>query len=317
MKHGLRFQVVEMTPQKAAKYLAKNASNRNMRLRKVAEYKRQMDKGYWRLTSEGISVGSDGTLLDGQHRLQAVIEHGKAVPMVVITGLPPGTQQYMDSGIPRRVGDNLKMFDGEKSGHWLAAVCRALVLFETGDWGSPLTLDEARAVIKKFRASVDWAQTVSSRRTSGMQTSAYFYAPLVWLHHHGWGDEIEQFAHEMETLEGLQRGSAVLALHRAFSRVSDKARSDSGNRSVAVSMKTFAALRAYMENEELSSRAVRANPAGFDYFSAQVHTLPKRRFGAACRWAKGCSFKAPGATEKSRSDDQKLCYIHKNFRSRK
>ena len=307
-KHGLRFRVVEMTPKLAQKYLSQNQSNRNLRRRKVAEYKRQMEKGYWHLTPQGIALSADGKLLNGQHRLQAVVEYGKPVQMVVTTGVTHGAQQYMDSAIPRRVADNLKMFDGEVSATRLVAAAKALQLFDTGLW-EPVILDDARKMIKKYRDSVDWMNTQPSNQ---LPRSAYFFAPLIWLHHHGWGDEIELFADEMATMEGLTKGSPVIALHKALARLQ---KGGGWKRSIHISMMTFNALRFYMEEEPVESRQISMTSSGFDYFNTQIKTIPKRRSKGTCMWHKGCSFKVVPASGSQPATD--LCWLHYNIKQKR
>lgn len=301
---NLRFRVIEMTPELAKKYLAKNTSNRNVRPKKVDEYVTMMRKGYWHLTSEGISLDPDGNLLDGQHRLLAVIEYGKPVQMTVCTGLPPGTQQYMDSGIPRRVADNLKMFDGEKSASQLVAMSRAITLFENGQW-EPVLLDDARKMLRRYRQQIEWMQGLPSKQ---LPRTAYFFAPLAWIHKHGWHTEAELFADELATLEGLTRGSPVIALYKALDRV--KTVGGGARRSIATSMLTFAALRAYMEEEQVTARNIHANTVGFDYFNVLVKDIDtkKRRRGDTCRWRHGCNFKSVNGTGRDGR-----CWIHQHF----
>jgi hypothetical protein len=303
-----------MTPEMARKYLAKNESNRNLRPKKVAEYRMQMEKGYWHLTPQGISISTEGRLLNGQHRLQAVVEYGKPVPMVITTGVEPGTQQYMDSGAPRRIADNLKMFDDEKNTTQLVALCRGLNLFDTGIL-EPIVLDDARKILKSYRTSVDWAQSLPQRP---LPRTAYFFAPMVWIHKFGWADEVAAFADEMATLAGLERGSPVIALFKAIERRSKMA-GGGAFRSIGLALMTFNALRAYMEDEELTSRSLHATPGGFDYFNILVKDIDtkKARRGETCRWGGGCDFKmstAPGKPSPNGVPNKnRRCWLHTNF----
>ncbi len=42
-----------------------------------------MREGHWDTTHQGIAIASDGTLVDGQHRLLAIVESGVTVRMNV------------------------------------------------------------------------------------------------------------------------------------------------------------------------------------------------------------------------------------------
>lgn len=49
---------------------------------------RNKNKRY-QLTHQGIAIGVDGTLLDGQHRLLAIAKAGISVPIVIATNCDP------------------------------------------------------------------------------------------------------------------------------------------------------------------------------------------------------------------------------------
>ncbi len=96
---------VNVTPPLAEMYLERNGRNRNIRPDVVSNYARDMSAHRWQITGEAIKLDADGNLLDGQHRLRAVIKSGETVTMLVIEGLPPEAQRVMDSGKPRTAGD--------------------------------------------------------------------------------------------------------------------------------------------------------------------------------------------------------------------
>lgn len=299
----LKFKMASITPAMARKFLSNNSSNRNIRPRKVAEYKRSMEQGFWRITGDGISLSDDGALLDGQHRLQAIIEHGKPISMAVIKGVDNGAQQYMDCGTPRRISDNLLMFDGQKNATGIVAIVKALQLFDEGVW-QPMVIDEVRKSMKKYRAQFDWYCDI---KTSALPTTAYFFAPLVWCHRHGWGDEVEMFVTEMATMEGLSKGSPVIALTRALDR-KQGVNSGGYTTSLIFAMITFNALKAYVEDESLEASRLLPSPKGFDYFNSEIKTFPKRRKKDGCVWPRGCTFTATGPNT--------YCWLHERAKQK-
>lgn len=106
----MKLEVVTVTPDQALEILALH-NNNNRRLRKsvVARYSRAIKTGQWRLTQQGIAISRDGVLLDGQHRLAAVVEANTPVEMVMATECDPGIFAVLDTGATRLASDVLYM----------------------------------------------------------------------------------------------------------------------------------------------------------------------------------------------------------------
>jgi hypothetical protein len=100
-----------ITPEMAKSYLLKNVSNRRLRKSWVAHLRSAMDRGEWQVTHQSIALTADGRVVDGQHRLHAVIAHGKPVEMMVMHGAPWDTFGVVDVGMKRTIEDN---FGGKK-----------------------------------------------------------------------------------------------------------------------------------------------------------------------------------------------------------
>lgn len=127
-------EVVWMTvsPGDAEQMLEANEANRNMRARVVNAYARDMLSDRWLTTGETIKIGKSGELLDGQHRLSAIIQSGKTQRMLIVRGLDPDTRAVIDTGAVRNGGDALRMAGmGGNNPYALAAAARLLVLWES------------------------------------------------------------------------------------------------------------------------------------------------------------------------------------------
>jgi hypothetical protein len=59
-------------------------------------YAQQMRSGEWRFTGDTIKVNKSGGLMDGQHRLQAVIRSGWSGMQLVVTGIADSAAWAMD-----------------------------------------------------------------------------------------------------------------------------------------------------------------------------------------------------------------------------
>lgn len=128
---GLTMEVVSVTPAMAEKWLGKNTHNRNIRQIDVSRYARSMTKGEWLNTGEAIKFGVSGDLLDGQHRLLAVIDSGKTIKLLVVRGLAAEAQDVLDTGRQRSAGDQLSIHGFPNSSN-LAAAAKIAILWETG-----------------------------------------------------------------------------------------------------------------------------------------------------------------------------------------
>lgn len=97
-----------VTPLMAEAYLAKNTSNRRIRKSTVTKYTSIIREGGWSLTPEPVVFGEDGVLMNGQHRLSAVVSAGSPATFLVIRGVDPSVFKTLDRGATRSTADALK-----------------------------------------------------------------------------------------------------------------------------------------------------------------------------------------------------------------
>lgn len=94
-----------ITPDRAKMFLVANSDNRSQRVKHIDRIVDDMNNERFVVTHQGIAFDEDGKLIDGQHRLQAIIESGKAQWMLVTTGLPPLSKRVIDAGAKRTAHD--------------------------------------------------------------------------------------------------------------------------------------------------------------------------------------------------------------------
>lgn len=114
MKAKLKFEQITITPDGAKKMLQKNFGNRTMSLRHVTFLANEIIGGRWKVNGDPIRFGKDGRLLDGQHRLAAVVKSGKPIESVVISGFGQDIFDTIDCGKKRCAADALSCL-GEKN----------------------------------------------------------------------------------------------------------------------------------------------------------------------------------------------------------
>ena len=86
---GLSVAVEVITPDDAANYLLNNAMHRKIKQKKVAEYMNEMVDGKWTLNGKSLIFDLNGRLLNGQHRLSAVVHSGVPLTTLVVRGVDP------------------------------------------------------------------------------------------------------------------------------------------------------------------------------------------------------------------------------------
>lgn len=126
-------ETVIVTPSLAQQLLGTMVNNRPRDPRTVANYARLMSEGRWAENGETIKLNAAGELIDGQHRLQGVIESGSALKMLVVKGVNGQAFETIDTGKSRSAADLLAL-EGFNHTSPMSAAARSLVLYQRGLW---------------------------------------------------------------------------------------------------------------------------------------------------------------------------------------
>lgn len=124
----MHMEVLSVSPELAAQWLKLNTNNRPLSKNTVQQLAAQIQRGEWQLTHQGIAFDEDDVLIDGQHRLAAIVKAGTTVPMTVTQGVPRTAFTVMDTGRKRTGRDALALV-GEANATHLAAALRGLHLY--------------------------------------------------------------------------------------------------------------------------------------------------------------------------------------------
>jgi hypothetical protein len=97
--------VETITPDLAAHLLeTANKHNRAINARHVANLARMIEKGEWLLSGQTISFDGNGRLIDGQHRLLAVVKANTPATFLVVRGVASEAFAVVDVGKKRDAG---------------------------------------------------------------------------------------------------------------------------------------------------------------------------------------------------------------------
>lgn len=213
-----------VSPALAKEWLNRNDRNRRIRPSLIARYARDMAAGRWKETGEAIKFAPDGTLLDGQHRLRAIVEADAPVRLFIVRDVDESAQSVMDTGAGRRAADAYHIA-GVSHGSTLAAAARLAVL--VGDGDRPVRHRD-RAVshaelfewVEHHPDIADVVEFVSANRVkSNIRLPVSVLAYCCYRLSQVDADEAETFFVALATRANLPLGSPVLTLANRLDRI--------------------------------------------------------------------------------------------------
>lgn len=188
----MKTKIVTVTPEMALDMLSKNSSNRTLRTSRVQLYAQQMKEGKWHLTGQTITFAKDGQLLDGQHRLWAVVE--SEVPTDFLIVYDADKVSTYDCGLKRSTRDQLQLGGAKFSnammssaGIAIAKQCMHLELFGTVmQKAKTFAIDDVRSWIEANYADMDYFANLSYQQSGASAVKgarrASIYATLWGLY---------------------------------------------------------------------------------------------------------------------------------------
>ena len=127
----MEFRQELITPEIAAMYLAKNLNNRRLDMFHVRKLAKDMNEGNWAMNGDTIRFNNEGELIDGQHRLNAIIYSGKSMNMVVVEGIEdPNAFKTIDTNAKLRNVGQILGLQGIKNSNLVGSIARRLIAWE-------------------------------------------------------------------------------------------------------------------------------------------------------------------------------------------
>jgi hypothetical protein len=257
--------VERITPDAARALLNTNNHNRNMRPPRVAQLAEVMQRGEWMLNGETIKIADDGTLLDGQHRLQAVVDSGVEIETMVMRDLPMAAQDTVDTGRRRRLADLLAI-EGKSDSRALGAALSMLHRLRTGK-----RIDYSHASAPSARQGLDLLeaepQIEESVKVARRVTKAVGGPIGVFASLHRIFEDIDpipanEFFDRLIDGADLTKGDPLLSLRNQLARPRrDRNYSQTPNIIAALTIKAFNLRRAGRDIDVLAFRKAEKFPS--------------------------------------------------------
>jgi hypothetical protein len=216
---ALRFEIVTLTPERAAELVANNPHNRSVNNRLVQRLKATIDADEFQFNAQPIQIASDGTLLDGQHRLLACIASGKPIEVLVVWNALPASQETMDMGKSRTVADILRL-RGHKHQNAVAALGRRIALAQSYGFNSALFAGHREispgAIVRTVENLAELPRYLNYGKGIAelLKFNSGLTGFLIW-----WLDQIDRtdsdyFWDKLHSGEGLRDGDPIYALRQ-------------------------------------------------------------------------------------------------------
>jgi len=256
-----KYQII--TPSQAQLWLDQPAKNRNVMQRRVEAYAAAMLRGDWMLTNQGIAFDENGALIDGQHRLLAIVKAQIPIEMLVVHATSNRSQLVLDQGAKRSPHDQIGLREGWQIYPIHTAIAKAMMVSVggVGDRQRQLASKDIqlldRFYVKHHKAIefvVDrtWTKKGSGNSLKGV-IIAPVLAPVARAHYTVDVNKLEHFCAVLAS--GMGEGhddSAVIVLRNWLIAGRDKALSSrAGKDRFTIYKKTELALRAFLNGESI------------------------------------------------------------------
>lgn len=229
----LKVDHVMIHPEAARALLDINTRNRTVTQGRVESLARTLREKRWQLINNGIAIDSEGDLLDGQHRLLAVVLANKPAEFYLHTGLAPSSRLVIDTGRARTIGDTLATAGYGRGQTNLGAAVTLLYRYEFqrssfisatgGTIPHDVFLEYMQSTIDPERMrKADVDSTYIARQVRGFNRSGL--AAVLYLASCRDIYAAAAFSERLRSGESLRSGDPELTLRNAVARISDRKR---------------------------------------------------------------------------------------------
>ncbi len=211
---GLVTAIETVTDEVARQLLATNhPKNRAVRESWVEFLAEQIRQGTWKTSHQGIAISDKGELLDGQHRLHAVVLTGIPIRVMVTRNVPSDTFRVMDGGVGRTHFDRLHLVNDPASNRRICTMINSFVRSARRNRGS-ISVDRIEDEFLQRTESWAWVADTFRTNRSGL-TGASVLAAFA-IYHSVNPLKAAAFVEGYRSMEGLANGSPISALIRSL-----------------------------------------------------------------------------------------------------
>lgn len=209
-------RIEAITPDRAAKMLENNTMNRNISQITVKRYALAMRNGEWEQNGQTIIIAEDGTILDGQHRLHAVIESGMTITFLIVYNVKKAAIATIDSGVSRTFRHVLQI-KGSKHASTASALTKLAWIYFFYD--SEMKDSSAKIALRNtiLECFYDENKDLIERAAAIADTGCHHFVKshmgfCIFLMFHKNPGRAEEFAALLKTGQNLYTGHPIMTL---------------------------------------------------------------------------------------------------------
>lgn len=181
---------VEITPEKARKLIEMQPRNRKPIPRKIEQYAQIMVSGKWSASHpQGLIFNKQAELIDGQHRLLAVIKANTPVSFYCTFNAEQESQLLLDTATPRRLDQTAQIMGMDASPSKIAIAKVLLIKIEDTKINRYPDPNLIFDIFRKYEDAITFASQKTDRMgvthafVRGAIARAYYHADITKLQH--------------------------------------------------------------------------------------------------------------------------------------
>ena len=241
-------QTIEIiTPDRARELLKMNTRNRPIVKANLTRLKSELESNRFKFNGDSIRISKSNVILDGQHRLLAVVSTGIPIKSVVITGLDDDIFDTIDQGTARTLAALIGM---NQVGNYTICASMSVLLMKYEKTGTVVgggAAESKPVLIAYFNANKNNI-TASASYVAGSQSLKRWLSPsyLGFLHFTLSKIDAElsiDFLNKIETGVGINDDSVEFFLRERLIRIATSVKKESPAHRAAYVIKVWNAMR--------------------------------------------------------------------------
>ena len=199
-------------PREAADALKMNDMNRPLSSSNIKLIAQTIDRGEWRLNGETVVFSDRDRLLQGQHRMHAVMRTGKPITTFVIRGVDEDSFSTFDM-TKRRSGSDVLAINDESNSVKLSAAARAILTYT--EPSAVCTNAKILEIVERFPRVRVWSDRYATSNARRFMPALFAGLMVIFEAEHG-QDSAEAFFEQVSDGTGLEKNYPTLKLRERF-----------------------------------------------------------------------------------------------------